>query len=220
MWDHALKPGPVWTVQPEISTHFPLLAQNQARARTEMSGDPVICSTSNLLPGKRPQLMLDAFEALLPHWPKAHLYLCYRFDDMLPALRARLAHAPALAQAVTLMGHVPRDQMADLYNSADIYLLTSKHEIGPTSFTEAAACGAIPVCTDLASIRKMSDAGKIGILFPLEASGDEIAQAMLPLRNQISDQNRADIRAYFETYLSYDKIVGGMVAQWAQPRRT
>lgn len=220
MWEKGLRisAGSTWVVQPETSTRFELMAQDEARKRTGMSGNPILISTSNLLIGKRPNLMLDAFEALLPNWPEARLYLCYRFDDLLPDIQHRLSNNPKLANAVTLMEEIPYNKISDVYNSADIYILTSKREIGSASLPEAMACGAFPVCTNIPSLRSLLGTMYADSLFSLEATGHDIAQSMLPLKKQLSNKLRLKTRAYFESHLSYDQIVDEMIMQWARAK--
>lgn len=201
-------------VLPEISTSFALSSQELARQKTGMTGNPVVVSTSNLQHRKRPILMLDSFEHLLEQWPDAQLYLFFRFDTLLPEVKSRIANLPKLSSAVTICGSVPHDEMVAVYNSADIYFLTSTYETGPISLGEALACGAMCACTALPSIQLIAeqDQDLNGVLFSQTANAAEIAERMAPLKRYVSQATRLRQRSYFDKYLSYDVMARAMMS--------
>lgn len=202
-------------VLPEISTTFALGSQELARQETGMTGDPVVVSTSNLIDRKRPILMLDSFDRLLEDWPDAQLYLYFTEDMLLPKVKHRMSQSQKLSSAVTLCGSVPHDEMEAVYNSADIFFLTSTYETGPISLGEALACGALCACTALPSTQHITeqDQSVKCVLFSQTADAVEIAEQMVPLKQHVSETARVRQRNYFDKYLSYDVMARAMVSE-------
>ena len=58
---------------------------------------------------------------------------------------------------VTLLGNLPQDQLAKLFNESDLFVLPSFYDGLPLVLTEALACGAKVICTDLPGIRPWMD---------------------------------------------------------------
>jgi glycosyltransferase involved in cell wall biosynthesis len=189
----------------EGSTSFQRDDRSTARARTGLSGNPVVLWVGRLVSLKDPLTVLEGFEQVLQHIPEARLYMVYSSDDLLPAVRDRIASSARLSGAVTLLGAVAHPELEDLYNSADYFVLGSHYEGSSFSLAEALACGVVPVVTDIPSFRAMTDDGHIGACWtPGSAAG--FAQAFLqvvhrPLRD-LSDR----AVGFFEAHLSYPAI--------------
>lgn len=58
---------------------------------------------------------------------------------------------------VTLCGNLAQDQLARLFNESDLFVLPSFYDGLPLVLTEALACGAKVICTDLPGIRPWLD---------------------------------------------------------------
>jgi glycosyltransferase involved in cell wall biosynthesis len=66
---------------------------------------------------------------------------------------------------VTLLGHVPREQMDSLYDRADVVVLTSRSEGIPLVLMEAMARGKIVVAPAITGIPELVTPGKTGYLY-------------------------------------------------------
>ena len=78
---------------------------------------------------------------------------------------------------ITLLGHVPRDQIASLYDRADVVVLTSRSEGIPLVLMEAMARGKIVLAPSITGIPELVIAGKTGFLYEagsLESFSDHL----------------------------------------------
>lgn len=63
---------------------------------------------------------------------------------------------------LNLLGHIPQRELGDRYRSADVFVLTSLHEVWNQSVLEAMACGVPVVATDVPGLRDaVGDAGAL-----------------------------------------------------------
>lgn len=79
-----------------------------------------------------------------------------------------------LEERVTLLGHVPREQMASLYDRADVVVLTSRSEGIPLILMEAMARGQIVLAPAITGIPELVIPGKTGFLYHPGAMDDFI----------------------------------------------
>jgi glycosyltransferase involved in cell wall biosynthesis len=189
----------------EGSTSFRCDDRAIARARTGLSGNPVVLWVGRLVALKDPLTVLDGFERVLQHIPEARLYMVYSSDDLLSPVRERIASGTRLSGAVTLLGSVAHAKLEHLYNSADYFVLGSHYEGSGFSLAEALACGVVPVVTDIPSFRAMTDNGRIGSCWA-PGSAAAFTEAFLqvtrrPLR-ELSDR----AVGFFHAHLSYPAI--------------
>jgi colanic acid/amylovoran biosynthesis glycosyltransferase len=84
-----------------------------------------------------------------------------------------------LEERVTLLGHVPREQMDSLYDRADVVVLTSRSEGIPLVLMEAMARGKIVLAPDITGIPELVIAGKTGFLYEAGSQGDFVARLLL-----------------------------------------
>lgn len=70
-----------------------------------------------------------------------------------------------LERCVTLLGHVPRDQMSALYDRADVVVLTSRSEGIPLVLMEAMARGRVVLAPAITGIPELVIPGKTGLLY-------------------------------------------------------
>jgi len=70
-----------------------------------------------------------------------------------------------LQDRITLLGHVPRDQMDSLYRHADVVVLTSRSEGIPLVLMEAMAWGRIVLAPAITGIPELVIPGKTGFLY-------------------------------------------------------
>jgi glycosyltransferase involved in cell wall biosynthesis len=176
-----------------------------ARAVTGLHGAPVILWTGNLNANKDPLTILAGFETILDRAPQARLYMAYRYADLLPQVKARIAVSDRLRQAVTLLGPIPFSDIATYYNSADLFVQGSAKEGSGLALLDAMACGVVPVVTDIPSFRTITAGGTIGALWPV---GDPaaFAEALLAVIRQPLEPASARARGFFQEHWSFPAI--------------
>ncbi len=192
----------------EGSSRFAPRDRPAARSATGLTGEPVFLWAGNLDANKDPLTVLAGFERALTEMPKARLYMAYRHHPLLDQIRRRLADGP-LRQAVELVGAVTYERMADLFNSADVFLQGSHKEGSGFALADAMACGTVPVVTDIAPFRFMTAAGPggpaCGALWP-PGDSEALATAILELARQPIEPQRRTARELFERRLSFEAI--------------
>ena len=205
---------PVYQVM-EGSTDFRRQDRAAARARTGFKGDPILLWVGRLIPLKDPLTVLRGFEAVLHQKPRASLYMVYGSDVLLPEVRACIAQSRLLSGSTTLLGSRPHAELESLYNSADYFVLGSHYEGSGYALTEALACGVVPVVTDIASFRVLTDGGKIGACWP---PGDSAAFATAIHRASSAPYQIQAERAakFFEQRLSFPAIARQAIAAYRE----
>lgn len=176
-----------------------------ARSKTAVSGNPVFLWTGNLNANKDPLTILRGFEQLLPHLPEARLYMAFREATLLPDIELMIQSSPTLATAVTLLGSVPYSHIADIYNSADIWLQGSAKEGSGIALLDALACGVVPVVTDIPTFRALTDDGRIGRLWTV-GEIDSFVEAVLAVCQQPLPPQKEAARRWFQTKWTFEKI--------------
>lgn len=187
-----------------------------ARERTGLGGDPCLLWTGRLDANKDPLTVLDALERALVGLPRARLWCCYGDSPLLDAVRRRLTRAPTLAAAVELLGRRPHDEMEFLYRAADFFVQASHREGSSYSTIEALACGATPIVTDIAPLRRI--VGDAGSLTPVgEAAA--MARALVAWSARDRAALRRAARARFDAALTYDVIGRELTAAYRELAR-
>jgi glycosyltransferase involved in cell wall biosynthesis len=216
-WRDAGLIGPEQPVYEIVEAGRPVrpLPRAEARVVSGVRGDPALLWVGHLDPNKDPLTVLAGFERALPQLPGARLTMAYMNDTLLPAVRARLAAAPALAERVELRGHVPYEQIAAYFSAADIFVQGSYREGSGYALIEALTCGAAPVVTDIPSFRALTlDAGgngagvaatPYGALWP-PGDADALAAALVEVGRRDLAALRERLMAYAARELSWEAI--------------
>jgi len=131
----------------------------------------------------------------------------------------REAQAQGVGDRVTFLGG--REDVADLYRAADLFVFPSRGEGCPNAVLEAMASGLPVVATDVAGNREtLGEDGKVGRLVPAEAPAalaDAVADLMVApaLRRELGMAGRARVLEQFDIqrvgarYLSlYEELQG------------
>jgi glycosyltransferase involved in cell wall biosynthesis len=113
-----------------------------------------------------------------------------------------------IGQAVNLLPHQNRRQMADLFRQSQVAVSITEHDGTPNTLLEAMACGCFPIVGNLESIREWIVSGENGFLVnPRDSS--QVAQAILEVLDNKTMRNRA--REYNHTLIleraDYDKVM-------------
>jgi glycosyltransferase involved in cell wall biosynthesis len=123
-------------------------------------GSPSILFVGRLVTGKRPLVVVDAFERILEQYPDAHLTICG--DGPLADAVMQSVADSGIDDAVTHLGHVDYDRMPAIYRGADCLVLPSRSEGFPRTVLEAMASDVPVVTSDLEQLRSVVDgAGEV-----------------------------------------------------------
>jgi glycosyltransferase involved in cell wall biosynthesis len=120
-------------------------------------------------------IFFQAIPQVLREYPQAH-FIC-------PAMRGqpqaeRWVEKLKIAAHVELLSHLPQQELWGWFLRSKIYVSISSHDGTPNTLLEAMACGCLPVCGDIESIREWITNGKNGLLVdPSSAQGT--AEAIL-----------------------------------------
>lgn len=166
------------------------------RLEREVQG-PMILFVGQLLPHKRPDLLLQAFHILVTYlMPEARLVLVG--GGRSPVYRAALeGFIGDLTLAAWITGWVTDEELAALYRKASVFVTMSEHEGVCVPLVEAMAHGVPVVARSLAAIPETIDGA--GLLLPpaddaaLAAEAISEVLANLPLREALVERGRARI---------------------------
>lgn len=125
-----------------------------------------------LIPRKNVDDLLAAFRDVLERLPSARLVIAGDGPDA-SGLRG-LASSLALGDAVRFTGHVPRENLPELYRGASVFVLPSEREGMPNAQLEAMASG-LPVVTTVAT-RGLLDGNGVAVAV---GHAPEIADALI-----------------------------------------
>ena len=170
-----------------------------------LPGTPALLWVGRLDPNKDPLTILAGFERAAATLPEAALTLAFGDDKLLPEVRSRVASSPVLGPRVHLRGRVDRADLPALYRGADLFLLGSHREVASFALIEALSFGVIPVVTEIPAFRVLTDAGRLGALFP-PGDVDALARAIGRLARADMFALRALVRAHFTRELSWSAL--------------
>lgn len=139
---------------------------------------PVVLFVGRLVDGKRPWIALEVFAKVLKECPEAELYLCG--EGPLHAELEEQIDELGMGGSVSLLGHIPYDEMPKLYRSSDVLILPSRAEGAPRTVLEAISSGVRVVTSDLPQLRTII--GSNGRLIDANSS-DEMADAIVSAFN-------------------------------------
>jgi glycosyltransferase involved in cell wall biosynthesis len=189
----------------EGSSHFNLKHQTSSRRKTGLTGEPLCLWVGRLDANKDPLTILLGFAKALPSIPNAQLVMVYSSTSLLPAIEKWLAENSSVSRHVQLLGQRPHEDLEDVYNSADMFLLGSHKEASGYAVLEALACGVVPILTDIPSFRVLTGYGTVGGLWPC-GDAEALAIALRVHAQAIQPETRHKVRAYFETNFHWDTI--------------
>ncbi|MBC7187176.1 MAG: glycosyltransferase family 4 protein [Calditrichaeota bacterium] len=168
---------------------------------------PVVLSTRMLGRVYNLDIVLRAVPKVRAAVPDVVFLFAYRGTaEQEQALRALVAELK-VQDAVVLLGPVENERIAPLYHVAEVFVSVPSSEGMPGSLTEAMACGAVPVLSDLPYVGEWVRHGENGLVVPVR-DVDALAEAIvwllrhprqraaMALRNRSLVEERADHRLW------------------------
>ncbi len=127
-----------------------------ARDRLELPATlPIYVWVGRMVDVKRVDLLIDAVALLQQEGVSLRLFLLGG-GPLEEALRRKVAELQ-LSRAITFVGPVTHDRLADWYRAADAMVLSSRSEGLPNVLRESLSCGTPFVSTGVGSIREIAD---------------------------------------------------------------
>jgi glycosyltransferase involved in cell wall biosynthesis len=134
---------------------------NLNRPKEPIAG-PVLVSCGRLNIVKGWDLVFDAYLKVKNEIPSARLYFVGDGEDR-GKLEARIAEAGA-DNSVFITGFLEPRRVAEMLNTAHLFLLGSHKEGWPTALVEAQACGLPAVVTDVSGASSIVEQGRNGFI--------------------------------------------------------
>ena len=153
---------------------FRPLDRDAIRARLGLSGD-VVASVGHLVRRKGHHLVIEALADL----PGATLLIAGGGEER--AALERLARRLGVAERVRFLGPLAHEDLAELYNAADVLALASSREGWPNVLLEAMACGTMAVASPVWGSREViagACAGRLAAAQTAAAMADALRQAL------------------------------------------
>lgn len=163
-----------FTVIPPGVALLPVVDRVEARTALGLSSEgPVVLFVGRLTAVKRLDRLLEAFTEVRDRVPDAVLVVAGE-GDLTDEVRSVAASS---GDAVRLLGW--QSDVASLYASADLVVISSDNEGMPVTLLEAAMAGVPGVTTDVGSAAEVVEHGVTGLVVPPDAGA--LAEALVEL---------------------------------------
>lgn len=189
----------------ESSTALRPMPRARARAALRITGEPALLWVGRLNENKDPLTVLGGAALWFRDHPRATLTMVFQAGELDDAVRELVAATPELAPRVRLIGRVPHDQLAEYYSASDLFVLGSHHEGSGYAVIEALACGTVPVVTDIAPFRALTNEGAVGALWE-PGNAPAFAAALNRVTSRPLWEQRQRARDGFEREFSWPMI--------------
>lgn len=203
-WHEAGILGPQRVIEiVEAGTRIRQVPRERAAAATGVSGSPLILWVGRLTANKDPLTVLDGLDLALPLLREARVAFVFSEQMLGDRVGERIEASAILRDRVSLIGHVPHDEIANYYGAADYFISGSHAEGSGYSLIEAMACGLVPVVTGIPSFRTI--AGAAGVFWPA-GNAAAFSAALLDACSRDLEPQREKVRRQFADVLSWEAI--------------
>jgi len=200
----SLAPSKLWVVPVGIDRHWfeDKEVSSLVREKYAPHGEPIVFHVGRIAPYKNQLTLARAFSLVLQEVPNARLVFVGPVESRayLREIQAVLAGAK-VDDRVVFAGHVPFEEVSQLYSLAQVFVMPSLRENCPQAALEAMAQACAIVSSDIPPMQELLPAGA-GIRHPTR-DHDALAQAIVAvlrdpkLRRRMGEQAR---RRAYETY--------------------
>jgi glycosyltransferase involved in cell wall biosynthesis len=163
----ASAPGHVHVIQWGVDTDLfhPGGGDSGLRAALDLGDRPVVLSARNFTPLYNQETVVRAFRRVADVRPDtAFVFKDYHGDQEYRGKVLALADELGIGHSVRVMDAIPYEEMPSLYQLARVSVSVPFSDATPMSLLEAMACGSLPVCSDLPSVREWIVDGVNGYL--------------------------------------------------------
>jgi phosphatidyl-myo-inositol dimannoside synthase len=196
------------------ANHFLLKALNrkeELKATHGFSGKKILLTVGSVSERKGQDIVIRALKNVLKHNPDV-VYLMAGRSNKLEYFKG-IAQKAGVESQVRFLGSVSADYLLELYNMADVYVISSRHssdgdfEGFGISVIEAALCGVPAVVTSDSGLVEAIDEGITGISVPPE-NAEALAGAIVQLLDdRIRIPMGAAAKKRAEESFTWEKVV-------------
>lgn len=193
-----------WGVDTGIFRPLDEPARRALKSQLGLADGPVVASIRAIQPIYNPLVIAQAIPLILAAVPGVQFVVfVYNEDPELLARFDRVVQTGQAGHAVRYVRNLPHDRaIAEYLQVADVAFSVPFSDGTPTSVLEAMASGAVPVVSDVPSLREWVQPRENGLLVPVgdhaaltAAAVHVLAQAPVEVRTSLRQQAMATIRA-------------------------
>ena len=161
----------------------PLDRQYELKTRYGFKGKKVILTLARIVERKGQDMVITAMPFILKRYKDVH-YLIAGKGEYRPQLED-LVHRLGLGEHVTFLGYIPDQDMCEIYNMADVYIMASREtekdvEGFGITFLEASACRVAVIGGRSGGVEDAVEDGCSGVLIDPK-SPEQIAETVIRL---------------------------------------
>ncbi|MDO6812884.1 glycosyltransferase family 4 protein [Tenacibaculum soleae] len=187
--------------QPELSTHFSYNSTIKKDAN-------LFIWVGRLNKNKDPITIIEAFISYIKINSKAKLVLFYSEKELEKKI-IDILNLSGITNEIKLMGVIDNSELEEWYQKSTYFLLGSYYEGGSTALIESMACGCIPIITNIASNRAITENGKYAKLFK-PGDKEDLLEKLKSLKNFNSKSLSLKIKNHFNNKLSFKALSSGL----------
>ena len=175
-----MDPAKVKVLPNTVSDHFVPLDRSAARAHWNLGNSPTLLTVGRLAPTERYKghdRVLKCLPQLLASHPSLLYLVGGEGEDR--ARLEELADVLGVSESVRFLGKVPFDELPQLFNAADLFVMPSTGEGFGIVYLEAMACGTPALGLDADGSRDPLRDGDLGVVTADVALGRAIGEALV-----------------------------------------
>lgn len=154
---------------------------------------------------KDPLTILKVFERFLIIQEDAILTMVFHENHLLKEVKDLVLNSEKLKNAVIIKGYVVHHLLEKMYNENEFFILGSHYEGSGYALVEAMACGCIPIITNIAPFRYMTNEGECAFLFTPN-NEEELFSQLIKLNDCDLLVMQKKVLEQFENRLSFEAI--------------
>jgi len=194
----------------EVPSVFHIIEKKQAQSRTNVTSDLTYLWVGRLDENKDPLTLLRGFIKFARSNPRVGLYVVYQREELIEEVKKLLLECGEVSEQIFLVGKVAHEDLLYWFNSADFILSTSHYEGMGVAVCEAMSCGCIPILTEIAPFKKMTNNGEFGLHFKA-GDHDDLEQVLGKSLLVNLETQRKKTLDYYRENLSREAISGKML---------
>jgi len=195
----------------EVPSVFHVMDKKEARSRTNVRGELTYLWVGRFDVNKDPLTLIKGFVKFARSNPRVSLYVIYQREELIEDVKKLLIECGNVSEQIFLVGKVGHDDLLYWFNSADFILSTSHYEGMGVAVCEAMSCGCIPILTEIAPFKKMTNHGEFGLHFK-PGDHNDLAEALgKSLLMNLKSQREKTLDCY-KSNLSGEAISGKMLS--------
>ncbi|MDZ7260783.1 MAG: glycosyltransferase family 4 protein [candidate division KSB1 bacterium] len=160
---------------------FPFQRGNDLlRRQLGLREEKVVLSTRMLGQVYNLDIVVKSIPLVRAEVPEIKFIFIYRGTQEQEKELRKLVQELGVSDVALLMGPVDNNRIAEYYHLADIFVSVASSEGMPGSLTEAMACGAVPIVSDLPFVKEWIRPNINGLVVPVR-NANTLAQAIVTL---------------------------------------